>query len=89
MAFVRPVAGFEQYGAEDARLDDLSSNAVDLHPVAHANSVLTHQDKPAEEGKNKSCKTTVIPAVVRPMMVGIWLGAPKITRRMIVRRQAV
>ena len=53
MALVGPVAGFEQRGAEEADLDDLAADAVDLNPVADADAVLAHEDEPAEEGEDE------------------------------------
>src|SRR5580704_4788752 len=45
MALVGPVAGFEQHRAEEADLDDLAADAVDLDPVADANTVFAHEDE--------------------------------------------
>ena len=53
MALIGPVAGFEQHGAEEADLDDLAADAVDFNPVAGADAVLAHEDKPAEEGEDE------------------------------------
>ena len=53
MALVGPVAGFEERGAEEADLDDLAADAVDLDPVADADAVFAHEDKPAEEGEDE------------------------------------
>ena len=53
MALVGPVAGFEQRGAEEADLDDLAADAVDLDPVADADAVFAHEDEPAEEGEDE------------------------------------
>ena len=56
MALVGPVAGFEQGGAEEADLDDLAADAVDLDPVADADAVFAHEDEPAEEGEDEVLK---------------------------------
>ncbi len=53
MALVGPVAGLEQRGAEEADLDDLAADAIDLDPVADADAVLAHEDEPAEEGEDE------------------------------------
>ena len=50
MAAFGPVARFEQYRAQQIDLDDFAGNAVDLDQVADAQSVFSHQHKPAEEG---------------------------------------
>src|SRR6202035_3138017 len=56
VALVGPVAGFEQDGAEETDLDDLAANPVNLHPVADADAVSTHEDEPAEEGEDEVLK---------------------------------
>jgi hypothetical protein len=56
MALVGPVAGFEERGAEEADLYDLAADAVDLNPVADADAVFSHEDKPAEEGEDEVLK---------------------------------
>lgn len=50
MAVGGPVAGFEKHGAEDAELNDFTDDAVDFDPVANADAVAAHQDKPTTEG---------------------------------------
>ena len=53
MAFVRQISGFEQGGAHQANLSNFAAHAVDLDPIADANSVLAHEDEPAKKRKNE------------------------------------
>ena len=49
MAGVGPVTGLEQHGFQQPDLDYLTGHTVDFNPVAHANSIPSHQDEPPEE----------------------------------------
>src|SRR5690349_13456967 len=49
MAGVRPVAGLEEHRLQQPDLDYLTGHTVDLNPVAHPNSIPSHQDEPTEE----------------------------------------
>jgi len=53
VTFIRPVAGFEEGGAEESHFYDFASNAVDLYPVADPDAILTHQHEPAEEPQDE------------------------------------
>ena len=53
MAGIGPVAGFKQHGAQQTDFDHLTAHAVDLDPVAHADSITAHQNEPAKEGDNE------------------------------------
>src|SRR5258706_5849084 len=53
MPGISPVAGFHDYRAQQADLNDFANYAVDFHPVAHSNSIAAHQDKPSKEADNK------------------------------------
>ena len=53
MAGIGPVAGFEQHGVERANFDDFAGHAVDFHPIAQANSIFSHQHKPADEANDE------------------------------------
>ena len=49
MALIRPVARLEHGGAEKTDLRNLARHAIDLHPIANPDAMLTHQYKPAKE----------------------------------------
>src|ERR1019366_10124301 len=49
MALIRPVARLEDGGAENTDLRNLARDAIDLHPIANPDAMLTHQYKPAKE----------------------------------------
>jgi hypothetical protein len=49
MAGVGPVSGFEQNRFQQSDLDDFATYAFNLHPVAHADTVAAHQQKPSKE----------------------------------------
>ena len=53
VAFVSPVAGFEERGAEEADLEDFAADAVDLYGVSDADPVAAHEDEPADEGEDE------------------------------------
>ena len=44
-----PVVGFEQNGAQQGDLNHFAPHAVDLHPIAHTNSLTAHQREPPEK----------------------------------------
>ncbi len=48
-----PVPDFEQHGLEDADVDDLAADAVDLNPVPEPDAVAADQCEPAEEGDDE------------------------------------
>src|SRR3984957_11280823 len=56
MAFVGPVAGFEEGGAEEADLQDLAADGDDFDPGADAKAVFAHEEEPAEEGEDEVLK---------------------------------
>src|SRR5579862_2237640 len=49
MALIRPVARLEHGGSEKTDLRNLACDAIDLHPIANPDAMLTHQYKPAKE----------------------------------------
>ncbi len=49
MAGIGPVARFQQNRVEHSQLDHFAGHAVDLHPIAKAHAVFSHQHKPAQE----------------------------------------
>ena len=49
MTGVGPVAGLEQHRLQQPDLDYLTGHTVDFNPVAHADSIPSHQDEPPEE----------------------------------------
>src|ERR1019366_8146261 len=49
MALIGPVARLEHRGAENTDLGNLARDAINLHPVANPDAMLTHQYKPAKE----------------------------------------
>src|SRR5262249_10919062 len=51
---IRPVAGLTQYRVEHAELDHFAADAVDLHPVADAHAVRSHEHEPADEGDDEA-----------------------------------
>ena len=48
-----PVSQFEQHRFQQADFDDFTADAVDFHPIAHADSILSHQFEPAEKGNDE------------------------------------
>src|ERR1700709_1744670 len=56
MTVCRPVARLKQPCAEEPNLDHLTANAVNLYPVANANSVPSHQHEPAAESQDEILK---------------------------------
>src|SRR5258706_506550 len=53
MAGIGPVAGYKQQGVKHPKLNHFACHAIDLHPAAQTDSVLTHQYKPAEKAHNE------------------------------------
>src|ERR1039457_3762127 len=54
MPGVRPVAGFEQHGAQQADLNYFADHAVDLYPIADSDSVSSHQHEPSKKSDDRS-----------------------------------
>src|SRR5262245_24859045 len=53
MPRVRPISCFQQHRPKQADLDHFSTHTIDFDPVADADAIASHQNKPAEEGNNK------------------------------------
>src|SRR5207248_8480307 len=53
MTGVGPVAGFEQHGSQQIYFHYFTDHAVDLNPIANANSVASHQHEPTDEGHDE------------------------------------
>src|SRR5581483_6813295 len=49
MPRIGPCPGFEQDGTQQADLEHFPADPVDLDPIANADAVLAHEDKPAKE----------------------------------------
>ena len=49
MPGIGPVAHLQENRLEEADLDDLAADALNLHPIADAHAVAAHQEEPAEE----------------------------------------
>src|SRR4029077_20939517 len=49
LAGIAPIAGFEQHRVERNNFHDFPGNAVDSPPIAEADSVLAHEDDPADK----------------------------------------
>ncbi len=57
MSFVSPVTVFQDRGAEKIDLNHLACHAIDLYPVADTDSVLAHQNEPAEKSEDETLQS--------------------------------
>ena len=54
MSFIGPGTVFKDRGPEKIDLNHLAGDPIDLHPVPHTDSVLAHENEPAEKRHNEA-----------------------------------